>query len=49
MRNQRSNPEAQSKIKVLYEDKFHYYYLKYYMQGNAAEAEIGAAYIEYKE
>ena len=49
MRNQRFNPEAQSKIKVLYEDKFHYYYLKYYMQGNAAEAEIGAAYIEYKE
>jgi hypothetical protein len=49
MRNQRSNPEAQSKIKVLYEDKFHYYYLKYYIQGNAAEAEIGAAYIEYKE
>jgi class 3 adenylate cyclase len=49
MRNQRSNPEAQSKIKVIYEDPFHYYYLKYYMQGNAAEAEIGAAYIEYKD
>ncbi len=49
VQNELADLEVEQHEQVLFEDALNYWFLSYYTSGNAIDATLGAAYIEYKD